>query len=793
MSRWELSHDAAFRVTGFPFELVGLLRTTATADRLRRLSELDRFACAYRDDLLGRAFPEAVSRARTPEQRRWLSRARRDVGRGRMPADTDQLADAELADCLSRWVPAVAAVAGAEDAVRAAWTSDASAISDALRATCDNPRLIDALQRMSGSFATQLGRYRREHAGRRSRATERRLALYLQRLATKNETNSFFGPVGRARVGSGDGERLRLRGKVGAGAPVVFATVRLAQGLGDVAARHQVGRLHTPVRPHPMAVASELTDADERHVFEAADGQRTVAEIAAATGLDDGRALAAADRLAAAGLAVLGPVVGPAGEDPLSDIEQDLMRLPQGNAVRVWCEEEIAGLRTVLRRPGMAWPDRLAAVEQRWSTATGLESSQAAGHMYADRTLIFEERPSSLELELSPTLRDELAAGLGPVLDLWAVVAGQRRDRARAELAGLFERCWPGRESVPLRTYLAAAARLARSGSPGSADRDSPGPALRAIAEEIQRQREAGADVVRISADRLRQLVGQPSERVFSSVDVLIGAPDIDAVNAGRYRVVLGECHAPELLSVFPTDHFHRAQAPQTVAARIAWWQEAIATPGERLAYIVNARRTKIFGYPPPAVPIELRPARGRAGAVPARDVRVHRDDDGFALHDPHGRLTLLPALHIAPGFDPLLPFSLPPAESVALGEGDAVPRIEIGTVCVQRARVTVTLPPEIERAAGADRMLLAWRWGARLGLGERVFARSAAEPKPVYIDFASPPLVDVLARMGSGGATLQLSELLPGTDELWLAGPDGRHTAELRMLAVCRSGGTPA
>ena len=263
MSHWELGEDAAFRVTGFPFELVEVLRTTGGASRLQRLSELDRLADEYREHLLTRAFPSAVSRARRPDQRRWLSCARRDVARGRRPADADGFADAELADALSSWAQASAKVSAAESAIRAAWAADIAVISDALQSTCDDARLMDALQRMSGAFVAQLERYRHDPSGRHSRATERRLALYLQRLATKNETNSFFGPVGRARVDAGRGERLRLEGSVGSGAPEVFATVRLAQGLGDVVARNEVGRLHVPVRPHPMAVAGEVSDADE--------------------------------------------------------------------------------------------------------------------------------------------------------------------------------------------------------------------------------------------------------------------------------------------------------------------------------------------------------------------------------------------------------------------------------------------------------------------------------------------------------------------------------------------------
>jgi hypothetical protein len=92
-----------------------------------------------------------------------------------------------------------------------------------------------------------------------------------------------------------------------------------------------------------------------------------------------------------------------------------------------------------------------------------------------------------------------------------------------------------------------------------------------------------------------------------------------------------------------------------------------------------------------------------------------------------------------------------------------------------------------------AMRFLNARRWAAGLGLPRFVFYKSPIEVKPVFLDFQSPVLVNLLARVvrrtaqGSGAdETIWVSEMLPGPDEVWLEDANGqRYTSELRLVAV--------
>jgi len=85
--------------------------------------------------------------------------------------------------------------------------------------------------------------------------------------------------------------------------------------------------------------------------------------------------------------------------------------------------------------------------------------------------------------------------------------------------------------------------------------------------------------------------------------------------------------------------------------------------------------------------------------------------------------------------------------------------------------------------------ILEASRW-SRWWCG-RVFARSPLERKPMLVDFASPALRRVLRRWSAAtaerapGARMELTEMLPGPRDCWLEDETGRHTSELRVVAV--------
>jgi len=62
-------------------------------------------------------------------------------------------------------------------------------------------------------------------------------------------------------------------------------------------------------------------------------------------------------------------------------------------------------------------------------------------------------------------------------------------------------------------------------------------------------------------------------------------------------------------------------------------------------------------------------------------------------------------------------------------------------------------------------------------------YVKGAEQPKPLLVDFADPISAELLLWMARNEAQLILSEMLPGPGELWLDGPEGSYTSELRTV----------
>ena len=69
----------------------------------------------------------------------------------------------------------------------------------------------------------------------------------------------------------------------------------------------------------------------------------------------------------------------------------------------------------------------------------------------------------------------------------------------------------------------------------------------------------------------------------------------------------------------------------------------------------------------------------------------------------------------------------------------------------------------EFDQFQGARRLRLV------LGMPERVFVRTPEEPKPFFVDFSSPLLIQMWAGMARDGSGAVVSEMLPDLTEGWL------------------------
>ncbi|MGH4008046.1 MAG: hypothetical protein ACRDTH_07785, partial [Pseudonocardiaceae bacterium] len=723
---------------------------------------------------------------------RSLSRLRTAVGKFR-PVTTAAAPRAVQRD-LARWNDRLDALEQASNALRVGFPDELLLLRRRLHEVAGREPLPEAVGMLSPSVAESLARYAArplpDRATSRDRGLEHRIIRYLQRLVAKNETNSFFGPVGSAGIDPQASAPLRVLGEPGCGPPVVFSSPRVARAIAELLAADPEIGAHVPLRRSPMfrLAGSRLTHLPTGRSLRPGPGE--LAAWRGAGGSPGCGAPAAAppgrpelpERLIRLGALTRQVPLDLWSAEPLDSLEDWLRRLPPGPAIARWLAR-IGELRADIRSFAAArGGDRgavLSRLEQRVADLTGASRRQGAGGMYTDRSVLFEERENRISLTIGGPAATGLAGQLAPALTYWAAAACQRREQHQRVAAELFDRAWPDRHEVPLPTYLAAAAALPAVTAPTNAELH-----VDAVIGELARE---GTAQVRLPAQELESLGTAIDGPVFSSVDLLVAADERGAAT-GAVRWVLGEAHAGHLLSVFPTDHFARCRDPRVGERRDRWLWQALQSTGRRVAWLVTGRDTKIFQYRLPAPAVQLRPHLPEHAAHPASELVVRRAAGGVALHDAEGPLWLLPAVRPATeGFDPLAALTLPAVHHVPFGRGARRPRVVVGDTVVQRASWHV---PATGLAAlpGVEQFLAARSFRREHGMPEQVFVRVPGEPKPALLDFRNPLSVGAFAGQlrhdpaGGTDGTPMFSEMLPGPAELWLA---DRRTFELRILAV--------
>jgi hypothetical protein len=265
---------------------------------------------------------------------------------------------------------------------------------------------------------------------------------------------------------------------------------------------------------------------------------------------------------------------------------------------------------------------------------------------------------------------------------------------------------------------------------------------------------------------------------VYQSIDVQIAAASADAVAAGDCLFVCGDAHPganPHSQGLFATRHPDREAFLQA-------YSEDVGRP----LLLVGPRRPQ--GFSPrimPAItlpddPIVLPDDFGLppgARAYRYGELLIDGDDvvsgDGglrVPLHTFFGWPIFVAAVR---GYDPF------PADAHA-------ERLTVGRTVIRRESWN---PRVADLPATPDGLV---EWAAANGLPRRAFFKSPLEDKPMFVDFESPTLVRIMARLlrraaaGRPGETMAISEMLPGPDQCWLEDTDGnRYTSELRLVAV--------
>ncbi|MFY2558165.1 lantibiotic dehydratase [Corallococcus terminator] len=740
-------------------------------------------------------------------------------GAGFPAEDVLRLAAPTAAAAAETWLATGADKPG--DALRAAFDADLLNISAALRSLAGETRLREALlwqnRHAYKTGVEPLAALPATARNSKARQRERLVASYVQRYATKNDTIGFFGPVGWARLTqSSDALRL-LPGQQLVSRRAVYFEAWCMDTLGAALAQDASLRRWAPPRllPYfrldgqvlhgPMPEPVELLPS-QAALLARCDGSVSAAALAETltrgaapsfTSVDE--VYAALDQASGMGVLAWGWDV-PLVVRPEVVLRGALMAIPDAEArARALAplerlEHARAGVEAAAGSPE-ALDGALAELEGVFKEVTGALPTRAAGKTYASRTLIYEDCVRDGELELGAPL----LARLGPVLELlltgarWLV--GEVTLRTGVGLEALFDKLSQGGAPVELTTLQLAFVQAIQD--PASSG------ALMPIDEIVAEHRRRWRDLFALepgvrrqtrTVEALRPLVSEAfvtrgagwKRRWHASPDMMIDAASAEAVQAGDYQLVLGELHlCNSLSSLFveqhpaPAELFALAERCASEADIIPvfpkseWSQRTLPClfPRDSLHYLSGQ---------------EPSPNPG-ARALRVGDLMVERRDGALEVVDRVSgrRFGLMDFLAV------YLEHRCASAFDLALGE-DYSPRLTVDGVIVARERWSV--PAASLGFASVTEALEQWlearRWQRGLGIPRFAFFKVATERKPCFVDFDSPLLVEMMAKLvrraveDAPASRVSFSEMVPDPDHLWLTdAARHRYTSELRVV----------
>ncbi|MFJ2770490.1 lantibiotic dehydratase [Streptomyces sp. NPDC087300] len=693
-------------------------------------------------------------------------------------------------------------------------------------------------------FAAWLDTFRGE-PGRHTRRMTDLLAMYLQRVATKNETHSHFGPFTVGRVGAAPGiawaaerelERRTLfshwaaekLAQSAAAMPGLLDFVRprrrplsfLRDGRIDLYAFTTRDGLDTEWNFQHLG--GRTATAHEQWLWRRCDGERTLRELRAEWHAELGSPTPVPFEQVLKEMVAREWVVAefeiPVGDhEPLAALRRQLLSAPPEQAAPMLSaighfEEDLARFATL---PLAERPAALAATKARFEKLTGTAANRNSGLHYADRSILFEEahgEPAGLTIgpDIARFITDELSI-------VYETVLARPRLRMRRELALLTrwaaERFGTGVE-IPLDRLYSEFFRDRGALAEKCAAVEAELAALdRVIADALLGAGDLDRPEVVVARDRMEAILAARPRTPAAVVDpdVLFAAASRRDLREGRFTAVIGDCHAVrEVMTHTSFGPLVQERAPELLPEVYEGYQ-SLLDDGEVLANLSRGHPDKSSTqliYPCYDLEVYGRSGQSRDRVVQPSQLYVVLRAGRLELraHGVEGRLRLMAPPAGGPSIrqDPLSPFAFPRHFGGAGLDAPTlrhIPRIRCGRVVLQRE--TWRVPAARLRGAAAfdgpagptggeeaAEFVAACRLRADLGLPRHVFVKVPGEPKPIYVDWQAPLLVRQLCRLaGREDGTLEISEMLPTPDQRWLRVRGQRYTSELRC-AVFSPGG---
>jgi len=464
--------------------------------------------------------------------------------------------------------------------------------------------------------------------------------------------------------------------------------------------------------------------------------------------------------------------------------------------------------------PGLALRERMAAIERIGQVLESLPHNRPLKH----DELVRVDAASALRVRLPFSIVEEVRELVRPYVRLFTAMYPERMHRSA--LASRFLSRFPSDCDVGLLDVY--------HGVFESEDKQRPvafpdpgrvavrGSGTREASEALARARDgfarlasaaAPGEEVAVTDDEIAAIVGGfPEPRWSCGVLFQIEAEGAGQIARGEFRLVLSALFQGTGLALARFSHLLGLGAvgdenPVVRELRRGW--SCLERPGAILAELTYNHnfRTANAGLRPSIFEheIELPGEKASPGAkvIPLRDLTVRWDspEQRFLLRWTHTGDEVIPVINsgvnpvgviaflIQIGQQGLQPLGyFPGFEARGIGRW---PRIVCGRMVLFRERWSFGPGewPSPERSARgsdhADGLLRVARWRKRHGIPRHVFVHSSTDPKPRYVDLESPVFVEMLLRSASAPGDLQVTEMLPGPDGMWIADDRGRYASE--------------
>jgi hypothetical protein len=310
---------------------------------------------------------------------------------------------------------------------------------------------------------------------------------------------------------------------------------------------------------------------------------------------------------------------------------------------------------------------------------------------------------------------------------------------------------------------------------------DRPVPYDVAVAEVVKAAiPDARVPHVELAGLALPAVEGSPPP-VVASLDLLVGATDVEAWARGEYEVVVGDLHDTALVWGWALQfHEERARVEAEMVQALGLLPRHVP-----VITVLPSRRTGLLPSEFPGPVVELGGVSGRPNGwrlalddlhveSDGREARLVSESLGSEVCLYNGELESL--VHTA--------FGLPRLRPLGVDLGAHTPRLTVDGVVYQRERwrpEESALEPLLAARDDRERLVAARELWDALGMPDLVFAKLHGERKPVLVDVQSPGLLRVFLNLLAQKRGVLFSEMRPDPSRLWLRGELGRHTSELR------------